>query len=78
MCEICERVYLLVHPDTAKRIQVIRQPDPHPPYELKCACKAVLGIDKTKMLPYRVSDVTCSRGYADRDQYEAMPSHKLK
>jgi len=78
MCEMCERVYLLVHPDTAKRIQVTGQPDPHPPYELKCVCRAVRGFDRTKMLPYRVSDVTCSRGYAERDQYEAMPNRKLK
>jgi hypothetical protein len=77
MCEMCERVYLLAHPDTAKRVQKTYKPDPYPPYELKCACKAMCGFDRTKMLAYRVSDAACSRGYAARDQYEAVP-YRLK
>jgi hypothetical protein len=78
MCESCERVYLLAHPNTAQRIQVTGQPVPLPPYELKCVCKAVRGFDRTKMVPYRVSDVTYSRGYGERDHYDAMSSHTLK
>ena len=78
MCDSCERVYFLAHPDTLQRIQVTGQPDPLPPYELKCVCRAVRGFDRTKMLPYRVSDVIRSRGFAERDQYEAMPGHALK
>jgi hypothetical protein len=78
MCEMCECVYLLAHPDSARRIQKTDKADPYPPYELRCACKAVRGFDRSKMLPYRVSDEACSKGYAGRDQYEAMPNRKLK
>src|SRR6516165_2983719 len=48
MCENCERVYFMAHPDTAKRIRVTGRPDPNPPYELKCFCRAVRGFDGTK------------------------------
>ena len=73
VCEICERLYLLAHPDAPKHIQLTGLPDPHPPYELKCICRAVRGFDRTKMFAYRVSDMTYARGYAERGQYEAIP-----
>jgi hypothetical protein len=78
MCEKCERVYFLAHPDAAEWVRATHQPDPHPPFELKCECRAVRGFDRAKILPYRVSDVARSRGYADRDQYEAQVAKKSK
>jgi hypothetical protein len=77
MCEKCERIYLLAHPDSAKRIQVTPRSDPHPPYRLTCICRMEGYFDRTKTLPYRVSESACSRGYADRDEYDAVPNQKF-
>jgi hypothetical protein len=38
MCEKCERIYLLVHPNNSQRIQFGPASDPHP-YQLRCACR---------------------------------------
>jgi len=77
MCERCERIYLLAHPDGANRIQFTPLSDPHPPYRLKCMCRAERYFDRAQTLPYRVSEYTCSRGYADRDEYETIPNQKF-
>jgi len=77
MCEKCERIYLLVHPDNAQRIQFDPASDPHP-YRLKCACRAERRFDKAQALPYMVSERSCDSGYADRDEYYAVPNRKSK
>jgi hypothetical protein len=73
MCEKCERIYLLAHPDSAKRIQFTVRSDPHPPYRLTCMCGVGRYFDKSQTVPYRLSEYICSRGYADRDEYDAIP-----
>jgi hypothetical protein len=78
MCEKCERIYVLAHPNTAKRIQFAPRSDPHPPYRLTCMCKAERYFDRAHTFPYRVSDSTCTRGYADRDEYDAIPDQKFR
>ena len=77
MCEKCERIYLLAHPDSAKRIQFTARSDPHPPYRLTCICKVERYFDAAQTLPYRVSDYTCSQGYADRNEYFPVPNQKV-
>ena len=74
MCEKCERIYLLPHPDSAERIEFTPRSDPHPPYRLTCVCKAERRFDKRQTLPYRVSEFACVRGYAGRDEYDAIPN----
>jgi hypothetical protein len=71
MCEKCERIYLLVHPDNTQRIQFDPASDPHP-YRLKCACRAERQFNKAQVLPYMVSERSCDSGYADRDEYYAL------
>jgi len=68
MCEKCERIYLLAHPNSAKRIQFTPGPILGPPYRLTCMCKMERFFDRAQTLPYRVSESTCSLGYADRDE----------
>ena len=77
MCEKCERIYLLAHPDSVKRIQFTPRSDPRPPYRLTCMCKVERYFDRAQTLPYRVSEYTCSRGYADRNEYDALPNQKF-
>jgi hypothetical protein len=77
MCEKCERVYLLAHPDSAKRIQFTPRSDSQPAYRLTCMCKQERYFDRAQTLAYRVSEYTCSRGYAERDEYDAIPNQKL-
>src|SRR5262249_55007437 len=74
ICGKCERIYLVAHPDSGKRIQFIHRSGPHPPYLLTCTCKTQRFFDRTHTLPYGVSDDTCSRGYADRGEYYTVPS----
>ena len=77
-CENCERIYLLAHPDTAKKIWRSPRSDLHPPYRLRCVCCNVdQYFDKRQTLPYRVSDYTVSRGFAERNQYEPVPNRKV-
>ena len=77
MCEKCERIYLLAHPDSGKRIRFTPSTsDSHPPYQLTCICRGERYFDKAHTLPYRVSEYTCTLGYADRDEYIAVPSQK--
>ena len=78
MCEKCERIYLLAHPDSAKWIRFTPpQSDSHPPYRLTCICKGERSFDRAQTLPYRVSDYICTLGYAGRDEYDAIPGQKL-
>jgi hypothetical protein len=77
MCEKCERIYLLVHPDNAQRIQFDPASDPHP-YRLRCTCRAERHFDRTQILPYMVSERVCDSGRADRDEYYAVPNQKSK
>ena len=72
MCEKCERIYLLVHPDNAQRIQFDPHSEPHK-YRLKCLCRAERHFDQEQLLPYMVSAPVCDEGYADRDEYYAVP-----
>ena len=77
MCEKCERIYLLAHPDSAKRIEFTPRSDPRPAYRLTCMCKTERYFDRGNILPYRVSGYTCLRGYADRDEYDAVPTRNV-
>jgi len=77
MCEKCERIYLLAHPDSVKRIHLTSGSEPHPPYRLTCICKAERCFGSAETLPYRVSELTCNRGYAERDEYEAIPIRRF-
>jgi hypothetical protein len=76
MCDKCERIYLLAHPDTAKWIRFTPGSDPHPRYRLTCICNAERYFDSEQTNPYRVSEFTCIRGHADRNGYDAIPNHK--
>ncbi len=76
MCERCERIYLLAHPDNAKRIRFTPRSGTHPPYRLTCMCRVKRYFDKGQTLAYRVSEDTCSRGYADRAEYDAIPARR--
>ena len=77
MCERCERIYLLAHPDSAKRIQFTHRSHPHPPYRLTCICRMDRYFDRAQTLACRVSEDICSRGYADRDEYDIVPNQKF-
>ena len=77
MCEKCERIYLLAPPDSAKRVQFTPRSDPRPSYRLTCICRMERYFDKAQTLPYRVSEYTCSRGYADRGEYDAVLNQNL-
>jgi hypothetical protein len=77
MCEKCERIYLLANPNSAKRIQFTPRSDSHPPYRLKCMCRAERYFDRAQTLAYRVSEQACSRGYADRDEYDGIPNQQF-
>jgi hypothetical protein len=77
MCENCERIYLLAHPENVNRIRFDPRFDTHA-YILKCMCQSERRFDKTQTLPYRVSDTVYGLGYASRDQYEVMPNAKSK
>lgn len=77
MCEQCERIYLLAHPDRAKWILFTPGSAPHPPFRLACICRAKRHFDGPQAFPYRVSEYTCQRGYAERDEYEAIPPAKI-
>ena len=77
MCEKCKRIYLLAHPDSAKRIHLTSSSEPHPPYRLTCICTAERCFGSAETLPYRVSEYTCSRGYADHDEYESIPIRRF-
>ena len=78
ICENCERVYVIAHPKNEEHIQFNQHSDPRPPYRLKCACRTErhFGMDQT--LPYRVSEFVCSRGYADRHEYNPIPIQQSK
>ena len=71
ICGKCERIYLLVHPDNAKRIQYDPRSDPHP-YRLKCICRFESHFAKTQVLPYMVSEPASDSADADRDEYYAI------
>jgi hypothetical protein len=77
MCERCERIFLLAHPDSAKRIQFTPGSRPHPPYRLTCICRAEQYFDRAQTLPYRVPEYICTQGHAERDEYDAMPYQKF-
>jgi len=77
MCEKCERIYLLAEHDNAQRIQFDRASDPHP-YRLRCACRAERRFNRAQVLPFIVSERVCESGYADRDEYYAVPNQKSK
>jgi len=77
MCGKCERIYLLVHPDNAKRIQFDPRSDPHP-YRLKCSCRFETRFSKTQVLPYMVPEPACNSAYAERDEYYAIAAKRLK
>ena len=72
-----ERIYLLAHPDSAKRIHLASSSEPQPPYRLTCICTAERCFGSAETLPFRVSELTCNRGYAERDEYEAIPIQKF-
>jgi hypothetical protein len=76
-CETCERIYLVAHPDSAKRIRYTPRPDLHPPYQLRCLCNVDQYFSRAQILPYRVSDYACSRGFAERNQYETLPNRQF-
>jgi hypothetical protein len=65
MCEKCERIYLLAHPDSAKRIRFTPRSDPQPPYRLTCVCRMERYFDLAHSFAYRVSEDACTVGYAD-------------
>jgi len=73
MCENCERIYVVVHPDSAKRIHLTRLSNADRAYRLTCDCKAQRLFDKSGPQAYRVSEYSCLRGYADRGEYDALP-----
>ena len=77
MCEKCERLYMLAHPDNAQRIHFDPTSDSHP-YRLRCFCKAERHFGKTQISPYMVAERSCDRSYADREDYYAIPDHKSK
>jgi hypothetical protein len=76
MCDKCERIYLLAHPDSAKRIRFTPRSHPHPQYLLACICKAERYFDKAQTFACRVSEYTCGLGYAGRREYEVIPTLK--
>ena len=79
MCEKCERIYLLTHPRNRTRIRFIpgaAGSAPHPPYRLTCICNAECYFGRAQPLPYRVSEYICSKGHAERDEYEALLNPK--
>ena len=77
MCEQCQRIYLLAHPDSAKRIRSTQRSESQIAYHLRCMCKGERYFDRRQILAYRVSEYTCSRGYADRDEYDPLPNQNL-
>jgi hypothetical protein len=66
-CANCGRVYLVAHPDSARRIRLNYRDKFGPEYRLKCQCSAVRYFDKREMVPYSVSLFSLQRGYASRD-----------
>jgi len=76
MCEKCERIYPLAHPAGAKRIKLTLRSASHPRYRLTCQCKEERYFDRAQTLPYRVSEYACSRGDAERNDDDAIPSQK--
>jgi hypothetical protein len=76
-CEKCERIYLVAHPDRAKWILFTAGSSTHPPSRLTCICRAERYFDGPQTLPYRVSEYICRQGYAERDEYAAIPLAKF-
>jgi hypothetical protein len=76
VCEKCERIYLVAHPDRAKWILFTAGSGPHPPFRLTCICRAERYFDQRQILPYRVSEYICGQGYAERDEYDAIPQRR--
>lgn len=77
-CENCGRIYLLAHPDTAKKIWRSPRSDLQPPYRLRCdCCNADQYFDRAQTLPYRVSDYAVSRGFAERNRYEPLTNRQF-
>jgi len=66
-CAKCGRVYLVAHPDNARRIRFDDSDKLRPPFSLTCQCSAVRFFDKREMVPYSVSSHSFQRGYAGRD-----------
>jgi hypothetical protein len=78
VCENCERLYLIAHSENAEHIQFNPSSDPHLPYRLECTCRAERHFQMRQTLPYRVSESVCSRGYADRHEYDGIPIQRTK
>jgi hypothetical protein len=70
-CESCERIYLLAHPNSAKRIR-FALPNSDSPYQITCACRAKRYFNKSQILACHVSEFACLRGYADRGEYDPI------
>ena len=68
-CGKCGRVYLVAHPDEARRMQYDESDPIRPTYKLTCHCSGVRYFDKREMLPYSVSPYGVKRGYANRGDY---------
>jgi hypothetical protein len=77
MCEACERIYLVAHPERAKWIRFTPGSAPQPPFRLTCICRAERYFDSPQTVPYQVSESICGQGYAERDEYGAISHAKL-
>ncbi len=79
MCERCGKVYFIGYPPVeGSPIQFDSQVPPPMggPYKLTCAssCKAVRFFEKSEMKPYVVSTGVYHRGYAQRGEYQEVPT----
>ena len=76
-CAQCERIYVLAHADTAKRIRRTPRSDLRSVYCLRCThCNVDQYFDQAQILPYRVSDLAVIRGFAERNHYDAVPNRR--
>ena len=68
-CGECGRVYLVSHPDNARRIRYDDSDPVGPSYKLTCECSFVRFFDSRELLPYSISACCVQRGCAHRGEY---------
>src|SRR5579862_5227337 len=78
VCQNCERIYLLAHPARAKWIRFESDINPEWPYRLVCECGSRRLFGRSHILAYAVSENACPRGYAERGNYDMLPSPKVQ
>lgn len=78
VCQNCERIYLLAHPDRAKWIRFESDINPEWAYRLVCVCGTRRLFGRSHILPYGVSEDACRRGYAELGNYDMLPSPKVQ